>query len=113
MKKWLAIVAITALGAAAARADWRNLGEVAAGSKSQASDVAVAGTVRVVQVECTDGTVLVNVVSVREGAAKTDIRVMRRFNKGDTQDIDLGYDRNVTGLRISLQGPGRLRVNAK
>lgn len=113
MKKWLVIAAIVGVGAAAARADWRNLGEVAAGSKSQASDMAVDGTVRVVQLECTDGMVLVNVVSVREGAAKTDIRVMRRFNKGDTQDIDLGYDRNVTGLRISHLGPGRFKVNAK
>ena len=112
MKKWL-WMAVLAMAAAGAWADWKTVAEVPVGAQAQATELAVNRTIRTVQIECTDGAVLVNTLWIREGAAKTEIRVARRFNKGEKQDIDLGYDRTVTGFRISNQGPGKFKVHAK
>jgi hypothetical protein len=111
--KTLVLAVLMALGATVVRADWQTVGEVPATDESASIELAVNRTVRTVQLECTQGAVLVNTVWIREGEAKTEIRVARRFNQGEKQDIDLGYDRAVTGLRISHQGAGKLKVNAK
>ncbi|HHX97378.1 MAG: hypothetical protein WAQ74_01305 [Kiritimatiellia bacterium] len=111
MKKWILIAALVTLGALSASAGWKVVAEVTAGG--DAKELAVNRTIRTVQIECTDGTVVVNTVVIREGAAKEPITVARRFNKGDKQDLDLGRSRNVTGLRISDSGKGRYKVHAK
>lgn len=113
MKKWILALAVMAWGATAAVADWKTVAEVTADKKAQATELALDRTIRTVQIECTEGSVIINTLWVREGGAKTEIRVARRFSQGEKQDIDLGYDRNVTGLRISNQGPGKFKVHAK
>ena len=113
MKKWILALVVMVWGATAAFADWKTVAEVTAGKKAEATELAVNRTIRTVQIECTEGSVIVNALWVREGGAKTEIRVARRFNQGEKQDIDLGYDRNVTGFRISNQGPGKFKVHAK
>ncbi len=113
MKKWILALAMVAVGATVALAGWGTVAEVTAGSKGTATELAVNRTIRTVQIECTEGSVIVNTVVVREGGVKTPITVARRFNKGEKQDIDLGSARNVTGLRISNQGPGKFKVHAK
>lgn len=113
MKKWILAVAMVATGATVALAGWGTVAEVTAGSKGDAIELAVNRAIRTVQIECTEGSVIVNTVVIREGGAKTPITVARRFNKGDKQDLDLGSVRNVTGLRISNQGPGKFKVHAK
>ena len=113
MKKWILAMAMLALSATLARADWKTVAEIAATDKSEARELAVNRTIRTVQIECTEGSVIVMTLWVREGAAKTEIRVARQFNKGDKQDFDLSYDRNVTGFRISDKGPGKYKVHAK
>ena len=109
---WLALV-LTVLCATAAFAEWGTVAEVVAGSQAEATELAVNRYIRTVEIECTSGSVLINTLWVREGAAKTEIRVARRFNAGEKQDIDLGTNRNVTGFRISNQGPGKFKVHAK
>ena len=113
MKKWWAALAALALSATAAWADWQTVAEVSATEKTEARELAVNRTIRTVQIECTEGSVIVNTLWIREGGAKTEIRVAKRFSQGEKQDIDLSYDRNVTGLRISNQGPGKFKVHAK
>ena len=113
MKKWMLAVAVMMAGATVALAGWGTVAEVTAGSKGDAVELAVNRAIRTVQIECTEGSVIVNTVVIREGGAKTPITVARRFNKGEKQDIDLGSVRNVTGLRISNQGPGKFKVHAK
>ena len=113
MKKWILALVVMAWGATAALADWKTVAEVTAEKKAQATELAVNRTIRTVQIECTEGSVIVMTLWVREGGAKTEIRVARQFNKGDKQDFDLSYDRNVTGFRISDKGPGKYKVHAK
>ncbi len=114
MKKWMVMLALMMLGAAPAlAADWKSVAEVTADRQAAATELAVNREIRTVRLKCTEGAVLVNTLWVREGGAKTEIRVARRFNAGDEQDIDLGYKRNVTGFRMSNQGPGKLKVLVK
>ena len=113
MKKWWAALAALALSATAAWADWQTVAEVSATEKTEARELAVNRTIRTVQIECTEGSVIVMTLWVREGGAKTEIRVARQFNQGDKQDFDLGQDRNATGFRISDKGPGKYKVHVR
>ena len=113
MKKWILAAAVLAAGATMALADWKTVAEVAATDKSEARELAVNRTIRTVQIECTEGSVIVMTLWVREGGAKTEIPVARQFNKGDKQNFDLGQDRNATGFRISDKGPGKYKIHAK
>lgn len=90
---------------------WQVVAELPAGGP--AKEVAVNRDVRVIQIECTEGSVIVNTLVVREGPAKNPITVARRFNQGERQDVDLGGERQVSGLRISDGGRGKYRVRVK
>ena len=113
MKKWILALALVVLGATMAQADWKTISEITATDKSEARELAVNRTIRTVQIECTEGSVIVMTLWVREGGAKTEIRVARQFAKGEKQDIDLSHVRNVTGFRISDKGPGKYVIRAK
>ena len=113
MKKWILAWALVAMSATMALADWKTVAEIAATDKSEARELAVHRTIRTVQIECTEGSVIVMTLWVREGGAKTEIRVARQFAKGEKQDVDLSYARNVTGFRISDKGPGKYVIRAK
>ena len=113
MKKWWAALAALALSATAAWADWQTVAEVSATEKTEARELAVNRTIRTVQLQCTEGSVIVMTLWVREGGAKTEIRVARQFAKGEKQDVDLSHARNVTGFRISDKGPGKYVIRAK
>ena len=109
--KWMVVVATMVLGATVALAGWGTVAEVTAGG--EAKELAVNRNIRTVQIECTEGTIIVNTLWVREGAAKSPITVARAFKKGEKQDIDLGSARQVTGFRISDGGQGRYKIHAK
>ena len=116
MKKWILAAALVGLGALAAlggpkKEQWQAVADVTAGG--DAKELAVNRVIRVIQIECTQGTVIVNTLWVREGAAKSPVTVARRFSAGETQDIDLGNARQVTGLRISDGGRGAYKIRAK
>lgn len=109
-RQWLAL-ALAALCATTAQAGWETVAELTAGGA--AKEFALNRTLRTVQIECTAGTVIVNTVTVREGPAKNSVSVGKAFAAGETRNIDLGYERSVTGLRISDGGQGRYKVNVQ
>jgi hypothetical protein len=111
MKTYWVALALAALCATTARAGWETVAEVTAGGA--AKELAVDRALRTVQIECTEGTVIVNTVTIREGEAKNPVSVGKAFAKGETRNIDLGYERPVTGLRISDGGQGRYKVNVQ
>ncbi len=113
MKKWMLAAAMVVAGATAALADWKTVAEVEATARSEARELAVNRTIRTMQIECTEGSVIVMTLWIREGGAKTEVRVAQQFNKGDKRDFDLSHERNVTGFRISDKGPGKYRILAK
>ena len=110
MKKWIWAMVVAGATAALA-ADWQAVADVTAGG--DAKELAVNRALRVIQIECTAGTVIVNTLWVREGAAKSPVTVARRFSAGEKQDIDLGSERQVTGFRISDGGRGTYKIRAK
>jgi len=113
MKKWAVAWMVLVLGTTAALAGskWTTVGTLTAGGS--AKEVGVNRSIETVQIECTDGTVIVNTVVIREGAAKTPITVAQRFNAGDKRDLAVGGKRNVTGLRISDGGRGSYTIRVK
>lgn len=116
MKRWILALVILALSATAAFCDskkdnWQLLAEQTTGG--DAKELVVNRMIRAVQIECSEGSVIVNTVVIREGGSKNPITVARRFNQGEKQDIDLGSVRMVTGLRISDGGRGKYKINTK
>lgn len=111
MKRQLLVLALAATCASTALAGWETVAEAAAGGA--AKEFALNRTLRTVQIECTAGTVIVNTVTVREGPAKDTVSVGKAFAAGETRNIDLGYERAVTSLRISDGGQGRYKVNVQ
>lgn len=109
--KWIPVLVLVAWSATVALADWGTVAEVTAGG--DAKELVVNRNIRVVQIECTEGTVIVNTVVIREGTSKKPISVARAFTQGQKQDIDLGSPRQVTGVRISDGGKGKYKINAK
>ena len=66
--------------------------------------------IKKVRIVCTEGTVSVNTVVLREGSAKTSFPVTRRLAPGETAEIDLNGHRQATGLRVSAGGKGAYNV---
>ena len=110
MKKWILIAALVTLGALSASAGWKVVAEVTAGG--DAKELAVNRTIRTVQIECTDGTVVVNTVVIVKGCQGAH-HGCPSFQQGRQAGLGFGRSRNVTGLRISDSGKGRYKVHAK
>lgn len=111
MNKWVWVAVGVAMCAAMARGEWQVVGEITAGGA--ASTLALERDVRVVQIECLESPLRVETLWILEGEAENPVTVARDFQPGETQTIDLGYDRPVTGLRIQDQGEGKYKVSVK
>ena len=64
-------------------------------------------------ITCTDGSIIINTVVLRQGGKKTPFTVTSRLKKGESKEITIGDDVNVTGFRISDTGRGRYTVSLK
>ncbi len=109
-----AVVATLLLGSgtAWAKPKWKNLGDYTA--DGQPKEIAVGREISEIAIDFKEGSVIINTVWVREGAAKREYTVGQQKNKGDpTLFIKLDGKRNVTGLRISDKAGGRYRVSVK
>jgi hypothetical protein len=112
MKKRILGLAMAAMCATTVlAADWQTVADVTAGG--EAKELIVNRTIRLVQIECTEGSVIVNTLWIREGDAKSPIKIARRFTRGEGQNIDLGNERQVTGFRISDGGKGTYKIQAQ
>ncbi|HPC19257.1 MAG: hypothetical protein KBC66_04525 [Kiritimatiellae bacterium] len=111
MNRWRWVAAWVALGTGVAQADWQVVGELTAGGAP--TEVALEREVRVIQIECTAGTVQVETLWVLEGEAENPIPVARTLQTGEVQAIDLGGDRALTGIRIRAGGEGACRLSVK
>jgi len=87
---------------------FKRVAELTAGG--DAKEVAVNERVRTVRIQGVSGTVTVNTLVVRDGAARRSIPVTRRLSAGEHADVELGGRENVSGLRISDGGAGRYQV---
>lgn len=84
-------------------------GSYSAGGAVEAP-IPTSNTIKQVLIAATSGSVAVNTVVLREGAAKTSYTVSARLAAGETRMIELGGRRQATGLRVSTGGKGTFDV---
>lgn len=88
-----------------------HVGTLTAGG--DAKEVAVSQPVSKVVIKCTEGSIVINTVAVRDGGNVTKHSVGSRINKDEVQQITVGDKVNCTGLRISDDGRGTYEVRVK
>ena len=95
----------------AAAGSWETVAQLSPGgdAKEVRANIDAADAVAI---ECTDGSIIVNTLWVRSGGSKRQIRVARRFNKGERAEFSLGGG-SITGFRISDGGRGSYRILVK
>jgi len=108
-RKLILALALVVLSSTVALAGWKLVSDVTAGGG--AKELTVNRSIRLVRLECTSGSVIINTVVIREGAAKNAITVAKKFNAGEKWEHDLGGAHQVTGLRISDGGSGTYKVS--
>ena len=102
------------LTATPAHADgkWKNYGHVTV-DKKDAVELGVGQKVSKVRITCTDGSIIINTLVVRQAGAKTPHTVGARIDKGEEQLIEIGKEVMVDGFRISYDGRGSFKVDVK
>lgn len=108
------MVVLSAVNVAEAKrsgSGWTRVGEYASGTS--AKEVGVGREISRVRITCTEGSVIINTVVIRQGGQTTPVRVARRLATGESHEITVGNKVNVTGLRISDDGRGRYRVEVR
>ncbi len=84
-------------------------GSYSAGGAVEAP-IPTSKTIKQVLIAATSGTVAVNTMVLREGAAKTSYTVSARLAAGQTRMIELGGRHQATGIRVSTGGKGTFDV---
>lgn len=78
-----------------------------------AKEVEVNQQISKVLLTCTEGSVIINTVVMRDGSNKTPFTIGTRLNKDEVQQISVGDKVNCSGLRISDDGRGTYDVHVK
>lgn len=108
-RKWMLALALVVLSSSVAMAGWQVVSDVTTGGG--AKELTVNRSIRLIRIECTSGSVIINTVVVREGGAKTPITVAQKLQTGGKWEHDLGGAHQVTGFRISDSGKGTYTVS--
>ncbi len=90
---------------------WRRVADLSAGGG--AKEITINRNVREFRIVCTEGSVIINTVVVREGGKTTPITIGQRLNKGDNRVFSIPSKALVTGLRISDDGRGQYVVHVR
>ncbi len=93
------------------RHDWRQVARITV-QRGNAREIRTQQRASRLLIECSDGSVIVNTVVVREGGRKHTYTIGQRLHKGDRREISFG-SMNVTGIRISEDGRGTYRLLLK
>ena len=75
-----------------------------------AKEVPVNKGISSIRIRCSEGSVTINTVVIREGGRKSPMAVARNLAVGQEHVLNLGSVRMVTGLRISDGGGGTYEV---
>jgi hypothetical protein len=112
---WFAAAALVVLASSTARAEskhWHEVGEYHADGKDAIEVQVDRPSVTFIRIVCTDGSVIINTLVVREGNEKTPHTIGKRLEKGDEETLDIGESK-ATGFRISHDGRGTYTVYVK
>lgn len=113
---WLMAVACLAAAPVLADEEWFKIDTLEAVGKGDAKEVSVGHKVEKVRVVCTEGSVIINTIVVRHHGKADPHKVGQRLEKGQKVAIQVspdGKDIKVDGLRISDDGKGKYKVEAR
>jgi hypothetical protein len=105
------VAGVMMAGSVLAKDHWEKVADLNAGG--DAKEVAISREISAIRLDLKSGTVTVNTVVVRQGAAKTSYAVASRLADKTPSEIKLPSKANVTGLRISDAGRGVYAVYVK
>lgn len=111
----LAAVALAMAGSNAALAEsktWHTVGEFTVNGKDSVELPITRPSVTLIRIVCTDGSVIINTLVVREGGKKTPHTVGKRIEKDDYEIIRMD-ETAATGFRISHDGRGSYKVQVR
>jgi len=92
--------------------NWHDLGEYSVDGKD-AIEVAVnRPSVTIIRIVCTEGSVIINSLVVREGGAKDAHSIGKRIEKDKYELLEIG-ETKATGFRISHDGRGKYKVQVR
>lgn len=91
--------------------NWVSVGRMP--SNSEQFEFSVNRNISVCRIVCHDGFVSLTTLWVREGARKREIPVTTRLNAGQSREIPIGSNVQVTGFRLSHSGRGSFEVYVK
>ena len=109
-------VAVMMAGSNVAMAEskhWHDIDDVNVTKKNAVELPVDRPGVTLIRIVCTDGSVVINTLVVREGAKKTPHPIAKRIDKGDFEVIRIEDDTKVTGFRISHDGRGAYKVQVR
>ncbi len=101
----------SAPGTAEAKSRWHPVGNFKAGGDGK--EVTVERQISAILIRCTEGSVIINTIVLREGGNKNPIAVTARLNAGEDKIVDIGGARMVNGLRVGDDGKGTYTVFVK
>lgn len=110
----MAVVALSLapMSASAESKTWHDVGSFNV-SKSEAVELSInRPSVTLIRIVCTEGSVIINTVVVREGANKTPHTIGKRIEK-DNYELIRMEETKATGLRISHDGRGSYKVQVR
>ena len=94
-----------------AEREWTTVGSVKAAEGTK--EVRVNQAVSKVAIECTDGSVTITALTVRDGAKRIPFSFTSRLNKGEIQQVTIGDKINVSSIVIEDDGRGAYDVKVK
>ena len=103
------------LATSAARAEsknWHDLGEYNVDGKDAIEVQVNRPSVTLIRIVCTEGSVIINTLVVREGGNKTPHSMGKRIEKDGYEVLEIG-ETKATGFRISHDGRGRYKVQVR
>lgn len=103
------------LAAAPVRAEegWKQAAMLETTGKKDAKEVEVDREVSHLRVKCTEGSIIINTITVRANGKADPHKVGKRLDKDEEYRFDLDNKTHVDGLRISDDGKGKYMVMFK
>jgi hypothetical protein len=98
--------------ALAASKNWHDVGDYSVDGKDAVEVAVDRPSVTLIRIVCTEGSVIINTLVVREGGAKTPHTIGKRIEKDGYELLEIG-ETKATGFRISHDGRGKYKVQVR
>jgi len=105
------VLAFGLAGNALAEKEWTTVGSVKAGTESKT--IQVQQQVSKIAIQCTDGTVTIETLTVNDGTKNIPFTLSSRLNKDEIQQMTVGDKLHVSSIVVKGDGKGDYDVRIK